>query len=132
MTDEEKDQEAAAEVQRIYAMSLPELEAFIERVRLEVGRLGPLTEDQRALKGHIIMWGSDGYAAALQKLKGGWVWSFRSIKGPPTVFRTKKAAVASLEAYLATLRERDGQEGKLQALEELKARRQFEESEARP
>jgi len=91
-TDEEKDAENAAEVQRIYAMSLPELEEYIEGVRLEIGRLGPLTEDQRHLQGHVIMWGSDGYGAAL--------WAARTVleRGGTAAMRRVRE-VATLSAF---------------------------------
>ena len=65
-----------------------------------------ISEDERALLNHISRWGSDGYP--VRKLGKGahWVWGdFLSITGPPTVFKTKRAAVASLEAYLDVLRD---------------------------
>lgn len=56
-----------------------------------------LTDDERDLLMHLGHWGSDGYP--IQKLWRGWSWSYRSIKGPPVVFKTKRAAVASFEAF---------------------------------
>ena len=56
-----------------------------------------LTDDERALLMHVTRWGSDGYP--IQKLKRGWTWSYRSIQGPPVVFRTRREAVASFEAF---------------------------------
>ena len=62
-----------------------------------------LTEDERALMQHVTMWGSDGYP--VRKLGRKWIWGeWRSVKGPPTVFRTKRAAVESFERYLDFLR----------------------------
>jgi len=58
---------------------------------------------------HVSMWGSDGYP--VRKLGRGWTWGpWRSVKGPPTVFQTKRAAVASFEAFLGVLREALGSE----------------------
>ncbi len=56
-----------------------------------------LTADENGLLTHIGMWGSTGYP--LQKLRRGWIWSFRGIKGPPVIFKTKREATASFEAY---------------------------------
>ena len=63
-----------------------------------------LTEDENALLTHISRWGSDGYP--LNHLKRGWTWDYRGIKGPPVVFKTKRAAVASFEAYHQVLIDR--------------------------
>lgn len=58
----------------------------------------PLTEDERDLMKHITMFGSAGYP--VKKLGSrGWVWSYCSIKGPPKVFKTKREATESFEAY---------------------------------
>lgn len=56
-----------------------------------------LTEDENALLTHVSMWGSDGYP--VHKLGRGWTWEYRGIKGPPVVFKTKRAAVESFERY---------------------------------
>ncbi len=57
-----------------------------------------ITEDERALLQHITRWGSDGYP--IHKLSRGWTWGpWRSVKGPPVIYKTKKEAVASFEAY---------------------------------
>ena len=56
-----------------------------------------LTEDENALLAHLSHWGSNGYP--IQKLGRGWTWSFRGIKGPPVIFKTRREAVASFEAY---------------------------------
>lgn len=56
-----------------------------------------LTTDERNLLAHISMWGSDGYP--VRKLGAKWTWSYRSISGPPVLFKTKREAVASFEAF---------------------------------
>jgi hypothetical protein len=64
----------------------------------------PLNEHEERFLGHISRWGSDGYP--IVKLhSGGWVWEsgFCGITGPPIVYKTKKAAVAYVEAYIAIL-----------------------------
>jgi hypothetical protein len=62
-----------------------------------------LSDDERALLTHVSRWGSDGYPVA----KVGshhWTWGpWRGIQGPPVVFKTKRAAVQSFEAYHAIL-----------------------------
>ena len=61
-----------------------------------------LTEDERALLTHISRWGSDGYP--VRRVGRGWMWGeWRSIKGPPVIFRTKREAVASFEAFESIL-----------------------------
>jgi len=60
-----------------------------------------LTDDERSLLTHVTMWGSDGYP--IQKLRRGWTWSYRGIAGPPVVFKTKREAVASFEAFESIL-----------------------------
>jgi hypothetical protein len=60
-----------------------------------------LTDDENALLVHISRFGSDGYP--IQKLGRGWAWSYRGIKGPPVIFKTKREAIASFEAYEAIL-----------------------------
>jgi hypothetical protein len=62
-----------------------------------------LTEDEQAILNHDARWGSDGYPV---KRVGShhWAWGpWRSINGPPVVFKTKREAVASFEAYIAIL-----------------------------
>ena len=63
-----------------------------------------LSEDENALLTHVSMWGSDGYP--VRKLGHGWTWSFRGIKGPPVITKTKRAAVKSFVAYYAILLDR--------------------------
>ncbi len=63
-----------------------------------------VTEDERALLEQVIRWGSDGYPIA--KLGRGWAWGpWRSVNGPPTIFRTKREAVAHFERFLDVLRD---------------------------
>lgn len=62
-----------------------------------------ITEDERALLLHVSRWGSDGYP--VNRLRAGrWTWGpFRSVNGPPVVFRTKREAVASFERFCEIL-----------------------------
>lgn len=63
------------------------------------------TEDERWLLDHVCRWGSDGYP--ILRLKRGWLINsdFRGVPHFPTVFKTKRAAVNQLEAFLDVLRE---------------------------
>lgn len=58
-----------------------------------------LNANERNWLNHMTRWGSDGYP--VRKLRPGrWVWDeFFGIKGAPTVYKTKKAAMAAVEAY---------------------------------
>lgn len=86
-------------------LAMIELSKLAQRPARFIGLLPrPLTEDERALIHHARMYGSDGYPIARYK-RSGWTWSFLSVKGPPTVFRTKREAVVSLEAFIDVLRE---------------------------
>jgi len=59
----------------------------------------PLTDDEAALLYHVTRWGSDGYP--VRKLGRGWIVDqWRSVKGPPVVYKTKRAAVAQFDAWL--------------------------------
>ena len=59
---------------------------------------GNLSDDECGLLNHVIMFGSDGYP--VHKLGTKWTWGpWRGIKGPPTVWKTKREAVASFEQY---------------------------------
>ncbi len=60
-----------------------------------------ITEDEKDLLTHWSRFGSDGYP--IKKLGRGWYWSYRSIEGPPTIFRTKREAVRSFEAFVDIL-----------------------------
>lgn len=60
-----------------------------------------LTDDESDLLQRVMRWGSDGYP--IQHAGRGWTWSYRGIQGPPVVFTTKRAAVASFEAFEAIL-----------------------------
>lgn len=65
-----------------------------------------LNEDESALLSHITRWWSDGYPVS-RVGSHHWTWGpWRTIKGPPVVFPTKREAVASFEAYLAILEDR--------------------------
>ena len=62
-----------------------------------------VTDDERRLVSHAMRWGSDG--CPVHKTTGGrWiVGESHGIKGPPTVFRTKREAVATFERFLDLL-----------------------------
>jgi hypothetical protein len=69
-----------------------------------------ITEDENDLVAHVMRWGSDGYP--VHKLGRGWVWGpFRSVNGPPTMFKTKREATANFEMFLDVLR--DAKAGRL-------------------
>ncbi len=65
----------------------------------------PVTEDERALLIHVSRWGSDGYP--IHRFRSGrWTWGpWRSVQGPPKVWRTRREAVAHFEAVMDVLRE---------------------------
>lgn len=76
-----------------------------------------MTDDERALLRHVGMWGEQGYP--IQKFAGKWSWGgFLSVKGPPVMFKTKREAIASFEAYYAVLRSLAGQEAYERAMRE--------------
>lgn len=57
-----------------------------------------ITEDEKALLNHVVRWGSDGYP--IRKAGRQWTWGpFLSVQGPPVLFKTKREAVASFEAF---------------------------------
>lgn len=60
-----------------------------------------LNPDERFMLTHITRWGSDGYGAFVTGNDRAWVWAGHgSVKGPNKVFRTKREAVASFEAFI--------------------------------
>ena len=64
-----------------------------------------LTQNERQFLNHMSMWGSDGYPVS--KIRSRWHWhEFYSINGAPTVYKTKREAVAAVEAYLDILRDK--------------------------
>ena len=68
----------------------------------ETGGKRGISEDELALLNHWMMWGSDGYP--VQKLGRSWSWGpWRTVQGPPTVFKTKREAVASFERFVDVL-----------------------------
>jgi len=65
----------------------------------------PLSDDEGALVYHVGRFGSSGYPVA--KLGSRWVVTdWRSVKGPPTAYRTRREAVAQFEAWHALALER--------------------------
>ncbi len=60
----------------------------------------PLTDDEAALLYHVQMFGANGYP--VERLGRRWVFrDWRTVRGPPVMFRTKRAAVAQFEAWEA-------------------------------
>lgn len=83
--------------------------------------MSPITESERALMGHISMWGSAGYPVS--KLGRGWVWREAfGVSGSPKVYRTKREAVAAFEGWMELYRIRAGQEAYERAMAEQGAR----------
>ncbi len=57
-----------------------------------------LTEDELGLITHVSRWGSDGYP--IQKQGRKWTWgAWRSVKGPPVLYATKREAIAAFERF---------------------------------
>lgn len=77
-----------------------------------------LTEGERELLKHVSMWGSDGYPIRrLGSRHWGWGDAY-GVKGPPTVFKTKREAVASFERFYDVLLEINGEEARERYLAE--------------
>lgn len=68
------------------------------------GQLRGLTADERDLLTHVSRFGSEGYPVSKVGSRH-WSWTWRGKCGPPTVFRTKREAVASFERFLDVLRD---------------------------
>lgn len=67
--------------------------------------MAPLTDDEVALLYHVMRWGSQGYP--IRKLQSKWIIdSWRSWKGFPTTYKTKKAAQAQFERWVDLANER--------------------------
>lgn len=57
-----------------------------------------LTSNERSWLNHMVMWGSAGYP--VRKVGRGWHWEeFFGVKGAPTVYKTKREAVAAVERF---------------------------------
>lgn len=80
----------------------------------------PITAAERRLFQHVTMFGSVGYP--VRKLGRSWVWGTDEVKGPPTVFKTKRAACLSFEAWLDVIREALGEEAQARAIAGLRER----------
>ena len=65
--------------------------------------LAGLTVAESDFLGHMTRFGSDGYP--VRKARNGcWLWAdFWGVKGAPTVYRTKREAVAAIERYIGVL-----------------------------
>ena len=79
-----------------------------------------ITEDELALMNHIVRWGSDGYP--IQKVKSRWQWTqWRSVKGAPVVYKTKREATAAFEAFHNMLIDAYGEQRQREYLAEHRA-----------
>jgi len=78
----------------------------------------PVTENERRLVSHVMMWGSDSYP--VRKVGSRWIVDeFFGCKGAPTTFKTKREATASFEAFLDILIDSLGEEARQRALASL-------------
>jgi len=68
----------------------------------------PITDNERALLGHVQMFGTPGYP--IKKLGRGWTWNGFGVNGPPVVFKTKTEATANFELWLELKRITLGEE----------------------
>jgi hypothetical protein len=64
-----------------------------------------VTSDEHDLLNHISMWGSEGYPIKRVGSRH-WSWSYRDSINTPAVYKTKREAVASFEAYHSILLDR--------------------------
>jgi hypothetical protein len=82
----------------------------------------PLTPAERALLTHVTMFGSDGYP--VQRVGSSWQWvDAFGVGGAPTVYRTKRAAVAAFELWLEAMRRKLGEAAQERARDKLLAPR---------
>lgn len=59
---------------------------------------------ERDFQRHMSRWGSDGYPVRKVGRGSRWIWDdCWGVKGPPVVYRTKRAAFEAVEAYLGIL-----------------------------
>lgn len=60
--------------------------------------LPPLTDGEAELLCHISRWGSDGYP--IERVGRSWHWrTWRTVRGSPIVYKTKRAATEAFEAW---------------------------------
>lgn len=72
-----------------------------------MNRKSLLSPEEQALLTHVTMFGSAGYP--IRKLARGsrWVWDDAfGVKGTPTVYKTKRAAVAAFEVWCSLMRDK--------------------------
>jgi hypothetical protein len=78
----------------------------------------PVTESERRLLAHVSLFGSDGYP--VRKCGRSWHWDAAfGVPGAPTVYRTKREAIAAFERFLDVLREALGTEARAKALRDV-------------
>lgn len=65
----------------------------------------PINDSEAALLSHVTRWGADGYP--IVKRGRSWWWDEAyGVKGSPTPYKTKAAAVAAFEVWHDLARER--------------------------
>lgn len=64
----------------------------------------PVSAGERDLVRHVGMWGVDGYPVAKVGSRWHWVEVF-GVRGAPKVYRTKRAAIAAVDAFLDMVRD---------------------------
>lgn len=111
---------APTDLATIHAASPDQLRAWAAENEAEL-RAADWGEAQRRLLTHCGMFGSEGWP--IVKLRRCWMWDTDAVKGPPTVFRTKREAMESFRTYLDILIERSGLESQARALRELAERK---------
>ena len=62
-----------------------------------------ITDDEKALLNHVSMWGAAGYPIWKCGPRHWYVHDFRSVKGCPSPFKTKREAVAQFEKFYDVL-----------------------------
>lgn len=64
-----------------------------------------LSEGENQFLRHAQRWGSDGYF--ITKVQSKWIWEGAfGVSGSPIVYKTKKAAIAAVDAYIDSLLDR--------------------------
>ncbi len=86
----------------------------LEIVRIDPGKEEPrncarrsegrLSEEEARLMTHVSRWGSDGYP--IKRCGRGWSWGTDDVKGPPEIFKTKRAAAESFERWEGIMRDK--------------------------
>lgn len=78
-----------------------------------------ITEDERRLLNHVMMFGSDGYP--ITKVGRKWMVEHAAVRFP-VLFKTKREATAAFEGFLDVLIDAKGTEAHVRALRDAHAR----------